>query len=484
MGIIEIIENNRIQATKDVEITKQKLYEQYFTPSDIAHYMSGLFSNSEKENISILDAGAGVGNLGAICSLKYLNSKKNYFVSLTSIEWDKSLLQYLIENIEEIENKYTNFQASIYNEDFYFLAQKLLTKEISFDRIIINPPYSLISKTDNKQLEILKSLDVSTPNTYSNFIELCYRLLSDKGELVAIVPRSFCNGTRFTKFRKKMLEIVKIEFIHSFESRKEVFKEYGVFQEVVIIKLTKKRIKKTRICISDKLSGNCCEKFNFDQITFKNDPYSFIHIPSKSDDLEIINKISKLSSSLKELGLSISTGKVVEYREEYLTDEDYIENARILYQRHVRDDNIDLSVYNPSKPFLKRNKTTERKMISKGNYIIIKRMSYKENKKRINTGILKKEHFDRTHMTVENHLNYIHKDSYGLDENLIYGLNAYLNLEIVDKYIRRFSGHTQINASDINSLPMPNIETLKKVGKEIINKKSNDYCLEELFFNK
>ncbi len=71
-----------------------------------------------------------------------------------------------------------------------------------------------------------------------------------------------------------------------------------------------------------------------------------------------------------------------------------------------------------------------------------------------------------------------------LDENLIYGLNAYLNLEIVDKYIRRFSGHTQINASDINSLPMPNIETLKKVGKEIINKKSNDYCLEELFFNK
>lgn len=68
-------------------------------------------------------------------------------------------------------------------------------------------------------------------------------------------------------------------------------------------------------------------------------------------------------------------------------------------------------------------------------------------------------------MTVENHLNYIHKDSYGLDENLIYGLNAYLNLEIVDKYIRRFSGHTQINASDINSLPMPNIETLKKLGK-------------------
>ncbi|AXX96342.1 Eco57I restriction-modification methylase domain-containing protein [Arcobacter ellisii] len=484
MDIIEIIENNRIQATKDVEISKQKLYEQYFTPSDIANYMSNLFSNFEKENISILDAGAGVGNLGAICSLKYLNSGKNSFVSLTSIEWDKNLLEYLKGNIQEIQNKYINFHASIYNEDFYFIAQKLLTEGISFDRIIINPPYSLISKTNNEQLEILKKLDVSTPNTYSNFIELCYRLLSDKGELVAIVPRSFCNGTRFTKFRKKMLKNVKIEFIHLFESRKEVFKEYGVFQEVVIIKLTKKKIKKTKICISDKLNDNCCEKFNFDQITFKNDPYSFIHIPSKTDDLEIVNKISKLSSSLNELGLSISTGKVVEYREEYLTEEDYIENARILYQRHVRSDEIDLSVYNPSKPFLKQNEITKKKMIPKGNYIIIKRMSYKENKKRINTGILKKEHFDRTHMTVENHLNYIHKDSCGLDENLIYGLNAYLNLEIVDKYVRRFSGHTQINASDICSLPMPNIEVLKKVGEKIMNKKNNDYSIEELFFNK
>lgn len=484
MDIIEKIESNRKKASEQVELFKQKLFEQYFTPNDIAHYMSDLFSQHKKKNISILDAGAGVGNLGAICSLKYLNSKQEHNVSLTSIEWDKNLIPYLEANINEINDIYMTFNSNIINDNFYYQAEKLIESKTFFDKIIINPPYSITSRIDKEQLNVLKKLDVSTPNTYSNFIELCYKLLSSTGELVAVVPRSFCNGTRFTKFRQKMLQSVKIEFIHSFESRKEVFREYGVFQEIVIIKLTKRQIRKTTICISDKLDNSCCERFNLDQITFNNDPYKFIHIPSISDDIEILEKISKLTSNLIELGLTISTGKVVEYREHDLTLEDKDENARVIYQRHIRNGQIDLNIDNPSKPFLKRNNITERKMISKGNYIIIKRMSYKENKKRINTGILKKEHFDRTHMTVENHLNYIHMDNEGLDKNLTFGLNAYLNLEIIDKYVRRFSGHTQINASDINSLPMPKMETLIKVGKEIINKKKNEYCLEKLFFNK
>lgn len=480
MDLINKIEDNRKRASKKVEEAKQKLFEQYFTPNDISKYMSNLFNKLQIMDISILDAGAGVGNLGAICSLKYLNSKYN--VSLTSIEWDETLISYLNENIEAIAAQFKNFSCSIYNENFYSKAKSLLSSGVTFDRIILNPPYSLTSKIDKSEINILKELDVSTPNTYSDFIELSYKLLSEEGELVAIVPRSFCNGTRFTRFRQKLLQSVKIEFIHSFESRKEVFKEYGVFQEVVIIKLTRRNIRKTTVCISDKLDKSCCEKFSFNQITFKNDPYMFIHIPSKKDDLEILNEISKLSSNLNELGLIISTGKVVEYREEFLTNSNIEKNAKIIYQRHVKDGIIDLSIDNPSKPYLSMNSISIKKMIPKGNYIIIKRMSYKENKKRINTAILKDSQFDRDYMTIENHLNYIHMDGEGISNyNLLLGLNAYLNLGILDKYIRRFSGHTQINASDIISLPMPNKKTLIKIGKLIKN--SNNNNLEKLFFN-
>jgi adenine-specific DNA-methyltransferase len=276
MTVLDKIENNRKKASYDIEVSKQKLFEQYFTPNDISEYMSGLFSDTNKD-IKILDAGAGVGNLGAVVSLKYLNSKTTKNIYLTSIEWDRNLIKYINENLMSISTLFKEFSFKVRNENFYTMAKKLLNKGIKFNRIIINPPYSITSKNTTEEIAVLKELNVKTPNSYSNFIELCYRLLTDDGELVAIVPRSFCNGTRYTKFRTKMLKSVKIEFIHSFESRKEVFKEYGIFQEIVIIKLTKKLIRKTTICISDKLDDKNCEKFNFDKITFKHDPYKFIH---------------------------------------------------------------------------------------------------------------------------------------------------------------------------------------------------------------
>ena len=76
-------------------------------------------------------------------------------------------------------------------------------------------------------------------------------------------------------------------------------------------------------------------------------------------------------------------------------------------------------------------------MIPAGNYIIMKRISYKESKKRIVTAILFEEDFEYEKMTVENHLNYIHCDNQGIERNLIIGLNAFLNTKILDNYIRR-----------------------------------------------
>ncbi|RLA82745.1 MAG: hypothetical protein DRG78_06335 [Epsilonproteobacteria bacterium] len=479
MIIDNLIEESRKKASSDIEIHKQKLFEQYFTPIDIAKYMCSLFSKIDKK-VELLDAGAGVGNLGAISSLHYL---KHNSVNLTAVEWDTNLLKFINNNLSAIKAKYNNFSFNIDNTNFYNFSQKALLNKKQFNRIIINPPYSLTSKGTQEELLLLEKLDVHTPNAYSNFIELSYRLLDEDGELVAIVPRSFCNGTRFTKFRLKMLNEVKIEFIHSFESRKEVFKEYGIFQEVVIMKLTKKNIKKTTVCISDKLDHKKCEKFSFSKIIFKNDPYKFIHIPSKKDDKEILTKIYKLPSSLKKLGLTISTGKVVEYREPYLSNSKSDDSAVVIYQRNIKNGLLDLSIKGSSKQYLNRNELSSNKMILPGNYIVMKRMSYKENKERISSAILTKKYFTNKYITIENHLNYIHKDGQGFEKDLVIGLNSYLSSNILDKYIRRFNGHTQINASDIISLPMPSYGTLMNIGKLMRNKIiTNEQDIENLLF--
>lgn len=49
------------------------------------------------------------------------------------------------------------------------------------------------------------------------------------------------------------------------------------------------------------------------------------------------------------------------------------------------------------------------------------------------------------------------------------GLFAFLNSTVVDQYFRRFSGHTQVNATDLRTLSYPDRDTLRAMGLAIAN---------------
>lgn len=443
--------------------------------------MANLFTKTD--DVRLLDAGAGVGNLGAIAAVEFLKSKSSN-IKLTSVEWDRNLLNFIANNLSLVKNEFSKFKYKIKNDNFYNFAAENINKDKKYNRIIINPPYSKTSNSSEIELKLLKELGIKTPNSYTNFIEICIKLLDEDGEIVAIVPRSFCNGTRFTKFRNNLVINVKIEFIHLFESRKKVFKEYGVLQEIIIIKLTKRNVRNINICISDELQNNRVEKFPRNKIIFDNDPYKFIHIPDKDTDEDTLYKVSNLPSSLKELGLNISTGKVVEYREPDLIKENKNNPAAalVIYQNYLKNNTIDLNIGLNKLLFLDYTEKSIHKMIAAGYYIVMKRISYKESKKRLTTAVIKNSDFKHEHIAIENHLNYIHSNGKGIDSNLALGLNAFLNTKTLDNYIRRFSGHTQINASDILSLPMPSLKTLVNIGKKIYNNNISEEEIENLIF--
>jgi adenine-specific DNA-methyltransferase len=50
---------------------------------------------------------------------------------------------------------------------------------------------------------------------------------------------------------------------------------------------------------------------------------------------------------------------------------------------------------------------------------------------------------------------------------LAVGLLAFLNSTVVDQYFRRFSGHTQVNATDLRQLAYPDRNTLQAMGAEM-----------------
>ena len=67
----------------------------------------------------------------------------------------------------------------------------------------------------------------------------------------------------------------------------------------------------------------------------------------------------------------------------------------------------------------------------------------------------------------ENHLNYYHIKGHGLPPELAKGLAAFLNSTLVDLYFRQFSGHTQVNATDLKSLKYPSESKLIALGSKI-----------------
>jgi adenine-specific DNA-methyltransferase len=90
------------------------------------------------------------------------------------------------------------------------------------------------------------------------------------------------------------------------------------------------------------------------------------------------------------------------------------------------------------------------------------------------------ERIDAEEIGFENHLNYYHQNGTGLDMTLAKGLAAYLNSTVVDQHFRRFSGHTQVNATDLRTLPYPAKTTLERIGSLVNAEPMDQITIDQL----
>jgi adenine-specific DNA-methyltransferase len=112
---------------------------------------------------------------------------------------------------------------------------------------------------------------------------------------------------------------------------------------------------------------------------------------------------------------------------------------------------------------------TEELMVPNGVYVLVKRFTAKEERRRVVATVFRPEGSLAGFATVgfENHLNYFHHEGGGLDERLAEGLAVYLNSTVVDSYFRQFSGHTQVNATDLRGLRYPSRGQLYRLAESM-----------------
>lgn len=485
-SVLEQSDLLRIKANSTLQPKVKAALGQFFTPGPICMYMAALFTNING-NVKLLDPGCGPGSLTAAFVDQALRRSNIQSIDIKALDIDAAIQPYIVETLrlctEEAAKHDVNLTSQFCIEDFilsHAANSGLFANDNDYTHVIMNPPYKKIgSSSDHRRA--LQSAELDAVNLYAGFVAVAIDKLVLGGELVAIIPRSFCNGPYYESFREKILQETSIQHIHIFDSRTNAFSDDEVLQENIIIHLIKGK-KQGNVNITS--SPGADFKFDvdtssivaadqtirsvpFESIVNPNDRQKFIHIAANERDQAVVNRLSCFSAPLEEINIQVSTGPVVDFRLKDDLRKDFEENtAPLIYPIHLN--RIVKWPKKSKKPnaiaISKQSKTWL--WVNTGYFVIVKRFSSKEESKRIVATVYDGS-LPGNLIGFDNKLNVYHVDKKGFSREIALGLYVYLNSTLLDKYYRLFGGHTQVNAADLRAIHYPDIQSLKRIGNEV-----------------
>ncbi|MXY03811.1 MAG: N-6 DNA methylase [Acidimicrobiales bacterium] len=448
---------------------------QYFTPAPIARLLADMFEPVEGR-VRVLDPGAGVGSLSAALVERAASEGWQCSLDVTAVEIDDRLLESLKSTLNDCSDARQAAEGRVEHSDFLTWGASRAAPEMFqqdrqlFDLVIMNPPYGKM-RTASATNERLRRHGIRTSNLYSAFVWLASRLLAPDGQLVAITPRSFCNGSYFKAFRQALLDDCALRDIHVFESRGTAFRDGAVLQENIIFRIVRSpRRPSVQIAVS---SGSGLDEprrheVGADSVVHPKDPRLFIRIPEDRASVVLAERLGGLPQTLAGLGVTASTGRVVDFRSrEHLREECDDDAIPLIYPGHLKRGRIDWPGKPNSKPCaIAESSATEGMLLPAGDYVLVKRFSSKEERRRVVAAVLEPGDLPNDVVAMENHVNVLHVSNRGMELDLAWGLAAYLNSTVVDQFFRQFNGHTQVNAADLESLRYPDVDCLLSLGAE------------------
>ena len=470
----------RIEHGRSSDRERRASLGQFLTPPAIAKLMASMFVATGR-TLRILDPGAGLGALSAALIASLCGRKKPpQAITLVVYEIDASVRPSLEQTLSDCERicreRGIEFRAELRDTDFVAEAAAILRggmfapESEPFDLAILNPPYRKIA-SDSLERKMLSQAGIEASNLYSAFLALTVGLLKPGGEFVAITPRSFCNGPYFREFRASLLEQVRLRRIHSFEARNLAFSEDEVLQENVIVSAQKTRADLGKVVISTSQGPDdllpSWHEVEPERVASSKDKDLVIHLPADGLSDALLDRLAHLSSTLDDLGIAVSTGPVVDFRSgDWLRESADGFCVPLIYPAHFDGGVVRWPVPEGRKPnALVLNRFTEGMLVEKGHYVLVKRFTSKEEPQRIVAALFDPGTVSADRVGFENHLNYFHANGRPLSRELARGLTVFLNSTLLDSAFREWSGHTQVNASDLRRMRYPTRAQLEGLGR-------------------
>lgn len=468
----------------------------YLTPIAVADFMASMHDTGKAAS-KLLDPAAGAGIL--LCSLveRIVREESTYLrkIELTAYEIDQNLIPCLAATMKHLGDWCAGYgitlDARIEYKDF-ILAQSaslegedLLTKgmiDSGYDVVISNPPYFKINKNDPRAVAV-SSVVHGQPNIYGLFMAVGASILKEGGEFIYITPRSFASGQYFKVLRGKLFSLIKPNAVHVFESRVDAFNRDNILQENIIIKGTRQTEHyngSTQVVVSSShgardIDAPQSRTLYMSDILDKPKGMT-LRLPVSEEESHLLETIDKWPGTLEAYGLKISTGKVVPFRATDLLDMEGdvpATHTPLLWMNHINAMHTIWPKAIKKAQYIKNEALQRKLLIENKNYVLLRRFSVKEEKRRLNAVPYLAKEFETPLIAFENHLNYIHKPGDELKPEEAIGMAALLNSEIMNRYYRIINGNTQVSATELRALPLPPHEQIIAIGKAMLKHNGN-----------
>ncbi|UYZ64895.1 BsuBI/PstI family type II restriction endonuclease [Hymenobacter weizhouensis] len=457
---------------------------QFFTPQEIGAYLASLCTVSSSE-VHLLDPGFGTGVLAcALVERLVETSPQLTTVYLDAYDVDPGVEPYAQASLSYLANWLTNqgiaLRPRLVMQDFILEHRQLWNAPPAeacplYDVVISNPPYFKLGRDDDRNT-LARQHEQEQPNIYALFIVQAALLTKQGGQLIFIIPRSFCSGPYFERFRAFLYQHLRLDVFHLFHSRSKAFEKDAVLQENMIFQATRldhagEEDYPVQVLASEAghdMHETTVQVCTLDELVDLGSQEKVLFLPTNDAERALIADFKLWRHRLRDFGIEVSTGPVVAFRvTEHLAEQPAPGYVPLLWIDHVRRGAIHWPNNRGRQQYIALVGGKRAGLLPNRNYVLLRRFSAKDDKHRLIAAPYYREDWAQYDgVGIENKLNYFYALKGELTREQVAGLTALLNSAPYDAFFRVFNGNTQVSATEARALPMPSLATIEEIGRQ------------------
>lgn len=189
-----------------------------------------------------------------------------------------------------------------------------------------------------------------------------------------------------------------------------------------------------------------------------------MYLITDEKDAKVLERVNNLPNTLPDIHMKMQTGLIVDFRTREVLRDSLEEGAfPLLYSQHIKEGHVIWPLGKEGE-VIKTDRTAY--LQENSDFLIVKRFTSKEEKRRLQCGIFLKQRYSQfKYISTQNKVNFVKCDS----PCITYGLYVLFNSTLYDAYYRILNGSTQVNSTEVNLMPVPSIEVIEKMGRELMH---------------